>query len=192
MLSMFRRRVSGVLRLVGEEPVFLPYLRAGALLSWCLGFRIVPASLPDVGPFRLVQGAVVTLDIRCRYSPEVAAGASCRPLSTPSVIPPVRPKTSSPCYTGSASGGYPHRAEVSPHPQFHQDQRSASLTSAGIGYQHVPGLGGLLPPVKNLSNTGWHNTSFRGYVEYIYTPAVGGSIPSAPTEYFPGRTGQLP
>ena len=54
-------------------------------------------------------------------------------------------------------------------PQFGREQLSASLEPAGIGYTHVPGLGGLRRPRKDSTNTGWRNVSFRGYADYMQT-----------------------
>ncbi len=39
-------------------------------------------------------------------------------------------------------------------PQFGREQLSASLEPAGIGYTHMPGLGGLRRPRKDSTNTG--------------------------------------
>jgi len=54
-------------------------------------------------------------------------------------------------------------------PQFGREQLSASLEQAGIGYTHMPGLGGLRRPRKDSTNTGWRNASFRGYADYMPT-----------------------
>jgi len=54
-------------------------------------------------------------------------------------------------------------------PQFGREQLSASLERAGIHYTHMPGLGGLRRPRKDSINTGWRNTSFRGYADYMQT-----------------------
>lgn len=55
-------------------------------------------------------------------------------------------------------------------PQFAQDALPASLADAGIGYKHLAGLGGLRHPKKDSPNSGWRNTSFRGYADYMQTP----------------------
>jgi uncharacterized protein (DUF488 family) len=55
-------------------------------------------------------------------------------------------------------------------PHFHVEVLAGSLASAGIGYQHLPGLGGLRRPAKDSINTGWRNASFRGYADYMNTP----------------------
>jgi uncharacterized protein (DUF488 family) len=55
-------------------------------------------------------------------------------------------------------------------PQFGREQLSAALEQVGIGYTHIPGLGGLRRPRKDSTNTGWRNASFRGYADYMQTP----------------------
>ena len=54
-------------------------------------------------------------------------------------------------------------------PQFGQNELSASLGSAGIGYLHMKDLGGLRHPGKDSENTGWRNEGFRGYADYMQT-----------------------
>jgi uncharacterized protein (DUF488 family) len=56
-------------------------------------------------------------------------------------------------------------------PQFNRDTLPANLRSVGIAYTHLPGLGGLRRPVPNSPNAGWKNTNFRGYADYMQTPA---------------------
>jgi uncharacterized protein (DUF488 family) len=55
-------------------------------------------------------------------------------------------------------------------PQFGTDSLAASLRTAGIGYTHLKGLGGLRHPQRDSINTGWRNASFRGYADYMQTP----------------------
>jgi len=55
-------------------------------------------------------------------------------------------------------------------PQFNQDSLPDSLKKAGLGYVHLPGLGGLRHAKRNSINVGWRNTSFRGYADYMQTP----------------------
>ena len=55
-------------------------------------------------------------------------------------------------------------------PQFNRDTLPASLAAAGIGYDHMPGLGGLRHARPDSVNTGWRNASFRGYADYMQTP----------------------
>lgn len=55
-------------------------------------------------------------------------------------------------------------------PQFNLDALPASLGEAGICYLHMPALGGLRHARRDSINTGWRNTSFRGYADYMQTP----------------------
>lgn len=61
-------------------------------------------------------------------------------------------------------------------PQFGQDQLAVSLEQHGIRYMHLPGLGGLRHARKDSVNTGWKNASFRGYADYMQTPAFGENL----------------
>lgn len=54
-------------------------------------------------------------------------------------------------------------------PQFNMDSLRGSLKKAGIGYEHMEGLGGLRHAKKDSPNTGWHNASFRGFADYMQT-----------------------
>jgi uncharacterized protein (DUF488 family) len=54
-------------------------------------------------------------------------------------------------------------------PQFDRQNLPRSLEAAGIGYRHMPGLGGLRHPRKDSINIGWRNASFRGYADYMQT-----------------------
>ena len=55
-------------------------------------------------------------------------------------------------------------------PQFNQDSLPDSLKKAGLGYVHMPGLGGLRYAKRDSINVGWRNPSFRGYADYMLTP----------------------
>jgi uncharacterized protein (DUF488 family) len=55
-------------------------------------------------------------------------------------------------------------------PQFNQDSLPDSLMKAGLGYVHMPGLGGLRHARRDSINVGWRNASFRGYADYMQTP----------------------
>lgn len=61
-------------------------------------------------------------------------------------------------------------------PQFARDALAASLAPAGIGYRAFPGLGGFRRTSAQSPNGGWHNTSFRGYADYMQTPAFAGEL----------------
>ena len=52
-------------------------------------------------------------------------------------------------------------------PQFNRDALPATLESVGIGYLHLPGLGGLRRTHAPSPNTAWRNLSFRGYADYM-------------------------
>lgn len=54
-------------------------------------------------------------------------------------------------------------------PQFNREALPATLAVAGIGYRHLPDLGGLRGRRKGglpSSNTLWRNGSFRNYADY--------------------------
>lgn len=61
-------------------------------------------------------------------------------------------------------------------PQFNKTELPRSLKKAGIGYVHLPGLGGLRHAGPDSINTGWRNTSFRGYADYMQTPEFAENI----------------
>lgn len=54
-------------------------------------------------------------------------------------------------------------------PQFNHDTLPASLKAEGIEYIHMPRLGGLRHARKDSRNTGWRNSSFRGFADYMQT-----------------------
>lgn len=56
------------------------------------------------------------------------------------------------------------------YPHFDGDILAQSLRAAGIGYAHIPALGGLRRPMLDSPNTGWKNASFRAYADYMLTP----------------------
>ena len=56
-------------------------------------------------------------------------------------------------------------------PHFARTSLERELPAAGIGYVHLPGLGGLRKPRRDSVNTGWRNESFRGYADYMQEPA---------------------
>jgi uncharacterized protein (DUF488 family) len=55
-------------------------------------------------------------------------------------------------------------------PQFAQENLERSLKAAGIQYRWQKSLGGLRHALKDSINTGWRNSSFRGYADYMQTP----------------------
>ncbi|HET9785100.1 MAG TPA: DUF488 domain-containing protein [Terriglobales bacterium] len=56
-------------------------------------------------------------------------------------------------------------------PQFAQPDFERNLHAAGIGYRHFAALGGLRHARPDSVNTGWRNLSFRGFADYMQTPA---------------------
>jgi len=54
-------------------------------------------------------------------------------------------------------------------PQFDTRALAEHLGKAALSYVHQPDLGGLRKPRKDSVNTGWKNTSFRGYADYMQT-----------------------
>ena len=57
------------------------------------------------------------------------------------------------------------------HPHFAGAALSDSLPGAGISYRHFAGLGGLRKPAPDSANSGWRHAGFRGYADYMQTPA---------------------
>jgi len=61
-------------------------------------------------------------------------------------------------------------------PQFNEDSLPRALKKAGLGYVHLPGLGGLRHAKRDSLNVGWRNASFRGYADYMQTPVFEQSL----------------
>jgi len=55
-------------------------------------------------------------------------------------------------------------------PQFNRESLAGQLRRAGIGYTHMPVLGGLRHARRDSPNGGWRNASFRGFADYMQTP----------------------
>jgi uncharacterized protein (DUF488 family) len=55
-------------------------------------------------------------------------------------------------------------------PQFNRDRLVCGFPRAGIGYTHMPALGGLRHARPDSPNQGWRNASFRGFADYMQTP----------------------
>ena len=55
-------------------------------------------------------------------------------------------------------------------PQFNKTSLPRELKKAGLGYVHLPGLGGLRHAKRDSINMGWRNASFRVYADYMQTP----------------------
>ena len=56
------------------------------------------------------------------------------------------------------------------HPQFDRDALAGWLGEEGIGYVHVPGLGGRRDPRAGSPNGGWQESAFRGYADHMCSP----------------------
>lgn len=54
-------------------------------------------------------------------------------------------------------------------PQFEQDVLKSELNKHQIAYVYMKDLGGLRHARKDSPNGGWHNSSFRGYADYMQT-----------------------
>ena len=61
-------------------------------------------------------------------------------------------------------------------PQFNIDSLPGELKKVGLGYVHLPGLGGLRHAQRDSLNMGWRNASFRGYADYMQTPEFAQSL----------------
>jgi uncharacterized protein (DUF488 family) len=53
------------------------------------------------------------------------------------------------------------------YPHFNKAELSGTLEGAGIGYLHLPELGGRRKPTPDSKNTTWRNASFRAYADYM-------------------------
>jgi uncharacterized protein (DUF488 family) len=63
-------------------------------------------------------------------------------------------------------------------PQFAQSALAESLAAAGVEYVHSAALGGLRRARRDSPNSGWRNESFRGYADYMMTPAFAAALES--------------
>ena len=52
-------------------------------------------------------------------------------------------------------------------PQFNRENLSGALRSLGIGYAHLPDLGGRRTSERSTHNLFWRNKSFRAYADYM-------------------------
>ncbi|TKS55252.1 DUF488 domain-containing protein [Luteimonas yindakuii] len=59
------------------------------------------------------------------------------------------------------------------HPHFAAEALAESLPAHGVGFMPMPALGGRRRPRPDSPHTAWRNTSFRGYADYMDTPAFG-------------------
>jgi uncharacterized protein (DUF488 family) len=61
-------------------------------------------------------------------------------------------------------------------PQFNADTLPKSLKAAGVAYRHLPGLGGRRAGQPASPHRGWKNPGFRGYADYMDTPAFSSAL----------------
>ncbi|MGB6874683.1 MAG: DUF488 domain-containing protein [Candidatus Acidiferrales bacterium] len=61
-------------------------------------------------------------------------------------------------------------------PQFNRDALAASVRRAHIAYTHLSKLGGLRHALPNSVNSGWNNSSFRGFADYMQTPEFAAAL----------------
>jgi len=61
-------------------------------------------------------------------------------------------------------------------PQFNENILKQSLKQNSVRYLHLKGLGGLRHSKKDSINLGWHNASFRGFADYMATPAFSAGL----------------
>jgi uncharacterized protein (DUF488 family) len=61
-------------------------------------------------------------------------------------------------------------------PQFGQDVLQPALVEQGIEYRWLRELGGLRRTSAASVNTGWRNTSFRGYADYMQTAGFAAAL----------------
>ena len=57
------------------------------------------------------------------------------------------------------------------HPQFGGERLRERLEREGIAYRHLAELGGLRRPRPDSRNGAWTHRAFRGYADYMETPA---------------------
>lgn len=55
------------------------------------------------------------------------------------------------------------------YPHFNKENLAPALKEAGIGYVHLPDLGGRRKVRKDSKNSRWRNDAFRGYADYMET-----------------------
>jgi uncharacterized protein (DUF488 family) len=56
------------------------------------------------------------------------------------------------------------------HPHFNRETLAATLAQIGIGYRHMPSLGGMRRPLPVSLNDGWKEDGFRGFADYMQGP----------------------
>ena len=62
------------------------------------------------------------------------------------------------------------------YPHFAEEYLGANLPTRGIAYLPFKHLGGRRRPRKDSRNIGWRNESFRGYADFMETPAFASGL----------------
>lgn len=62
------------------------------------------------------------------------------------------------------------------HPHFNAESLAAALAAAGLGYVHLPGLGGWRRARPDSVNRAWRNASFRAYADHMQTEAFAAEL----------------
>jgi uncharacterized protein (DUF488 family) len=62
------------------------------------------------------------------------------------------------------------------HPHFAGGALADALTAQSIRYMHLPELGGRRTARANSRNTAWRHPAFRGYADYMETPAFAAGV----------------
>ncbi len=62
------------------------------------------------------------------------------------------------------------------HPHFNAEALSQALAAARLRYEGHPELGGRRAARPGSANTRWRNASFRGYADYMETPAFDAAL----------------
>jgi uncharacterized protein (DUF488 family) len=62
------------------------------------------------------------------------------------------------------------------HPHFNAGALGKSLIAADLRYEGYPQLGGRRTPRAGSTNTRWRNASFRGYADYMASPAFDAAL----------------
>ena len=58
-------------------------------------------------------------------------------------------------------------------PWFNREVLSSELPARGVGYAHLPALGGRRRPAPDSPNAGWQVEAFRGYADHMASPQFG-------------------
>jgi len=73
------------------------------------------------------------------------------------------------------------------HPQFNPAPLTQALSARDVKYVALPALGGRRKPRPDSRNTNWRNDSFRGYADYMETPAFAAAMAQLAEEALASR-----